>query len=163
MRSCELGSDELRKRIESVFLAIQRAAKARRPLLILSYVLLCCQHGVVSNAFDTISHGTFYTPFPGVEVIAVLPTIQKKTDNIREFLCKKKAGDMVYIPSVKQLITESNRKEMSTREKALYGHKRDHKNILNMIDSVNILSMEGATLLMLNWEKYHAFEEVRVW
>ena len=70
---------------------------------------------------------------------------------------------MVYIPSVKQLITESNRKEMSTREKALYGHKRDHKNILNMIDSVNILSMEGATLLMLNWEKYHAFEEVRVW
>ena len=47
----------------------------------------------------------------------------------------------------------------STREKALYGHKKDHKNILNMIDSVNILSMQGATLLMLNWEKYHIFED----
>ncbi|GMI07699.1 hypothetical protein TrVE_jg4979 [Triparma verrucosa] len=103
------------------------------------------------NTFFVVAQG-------GVEVIAVLPTISKKTDNIREFLCKKKEGDMVYIPSVKQLISESNRREMSTREKALYGTKKEHKNILQMIDSVNILSMTGATLLMLKWEKYHNFE-----
>ncbi|GMH50589.1 hypothetical protein TL16_g00813 [Triparma laevis f. inornata] len=105
------------------------------------------------NTFFVVAQG-------GVEVIAVLPTISKKTDNIREFLCKKKEGDMVYIPSVKQLISESNRREMSTREKALYGTKKEHKNILAMIDSVNILAMQGATLLMLNWEKYHNFEAV---
>ena len=35
------------------------------------------------NTFFVVAQG-------GVEVIAVLPTISKKTDNIREFLCKKK-------------------------------------------------------------------------
>jgi len=65
---------------------------------------------------------------------------------------------MVYIPSVKQLISESNKKEMSVREKAMYGAKREHKNILEMIDSINIVSMQGATLLMLNWEQYKKFE-----
>jgi hypothetical protein len=40
----------------------------------------------------------------------------------------------------------------------MYGAKREHKNILEMIDSINIVSTIGATLLMLNWEKYKVFE-----
>jgi len=46
-----------------------------------------------------------------VEVQAILPTLRKKTSNIRQFLCKKKKGDMVYMPSMKNLIAESNLQE----------------------------------------------------
>ena len=71
-------------------------------------------------------------------MIAVLPTLSKKTDNIREFLCKKKAGDMVYMPSIRALVSESNAKELSRREKAQHSVKKEHKNILDMIDSLKV-------------------------
>mmetsp|Transcript_3277 Transcript_3277/g.6674 ORF Transcript_3277/g.6674 Transcript_3277/m.6674 type:complete len:659 (+) Transcript_3277:197-2173(+) len=107
----------------------------------------------------TVEKNTFFVVAKGgIEVIAILPTIQKKTDNIREFLCKKKQGDMVYIPSVKHLISESNKREMSSREQKMYGVKREHKNILDMIDSVNIIANQDSSLLMLNWDKYKTFE-----
>ncbi len=43
-----------------------------------------------------------------VEIHALVPTKSKKTDNVREFLAKKQMGDMVFMPSVRKLIGESN-------------------------------------------------------
>ena len=43
------------------------------------------------------------------------------------------------------------------RCQASYGVKKDHKNILDLIDSINVKSMNGATLLVLDWEKYEGF------
>ena len=40
----------------------------------------------------------------------------------------------------------------------MYGAKREHKNILEMIDSIHIVATTVSTLLMLNWEKYKVFE-----
>jgi hypothetical protein len=95
-----------------------------------------------SRSFFVVCEGS-------IAVSAILPTIQKNTDNIREFLCKKEVGDLVYIPAVRKLISESNAREFSVREKALYGAKREHKNILDMIDSISIKSEMGATVLLL--------------
>ena len=98
-----------------------------------------------------------------VDIIAVLPSPhQRKTDNIREFLCKKQVGDILYVPSVRKLISEANAKEISRVERETIGNDRKknaHKNILNLIDSISIKSMEGATILQLDWSKYDAFNK----
>jgi len=93
-----------------------------------------------------------------VDIIAVLPSpSQKKADNIREFLCKKQVGDIVYVPSVRKLISDANAKELNKREtRSTTSH---HKNILNFIDSISIKSMEGSTILQLDWQKYDAFNK----
>ena len=62
-----------------------------------------------------------------IDVLAVLPTIQSKTQNIREFLCKKMEGDMLYMPSVKQLISWCNMKEFSHREKVRTSLMAEHR------------------------------------
>mmetsp|Transcript_15664 Transcript_15664/g.45234 ORF Transcript_15664/g.45234 Transcript_15664/m.45234 type:complete len:745 (+) Transcript_15664:579-2813(+) len=92
-----------------------------------------------------------------VEISTLLPTKSKKTDNVREFLAKKQKGDMVYLPSVRKLIAESNSREIYERE------NRDskktphvHKNALDLIDTVGIKSLENSTLLQLDWPLFEA-------
>lgn len=85
-----------------------------------------------TNSFFIIVEGN-------VEVHAILPTIRKKTGHIREFLCKKSKGDMVYIPSVRELISESNAREIYSREDHEHKEHTEHKNVLDLIDTIKII------------------------
>jgi len=86
----------------------------------------------------------------------MLPTIQKKTGNLREFLCKKNVGDIVFIPSLRRLISESYSKCLFEKENQEHREHIDHKNILNLVDTVSIKSVQDSIILHLNWD---AFEE----
>ena len=93
-----------------------------------------------------------------IEIQAILPTIRMKTDNIREFLCKKDAGDIVYMPSIRNLISESNAKDMYDREDAQEKNHKEHKNILELIDSITIRSAApSTTILILVWFLFDTF------
>jgi len=55
---------------------------------------------------------------------------------------------------------------LSTREKQMYGVKREHKNILDMIDSIKLVAHgdgqadnNGCTVMMLDWNKFKVFEK----
>ena len=91
-----------------------------------------------------------------VEISALLPTKRKKTENLREFLAKKQAGDMVYLPSVRRLIAESNSREIYERENRDSKAPHAHKNVLDLIDTVGIKSLENSTLLQLDWSLFEA-------
>ena len=91
-----------------------------------------------------------------VEISALLPTKSKKTDNVREFLAKKQAGDMVYLPSVRRLIAESNSREIYERENRDSKTPHAHKNVLDLIDTVGVKSLENSTLLQLDWSLFEA-------
>jgi len=96
------------------------------------------------NSFFIVSEGA-------VEVHAILPTKCRKTDNIREFLCKKNKGDMVYMPSVRDLIEESSANEIYEREDKEHREHSKHKSVLHLIDSVEIKSAMDSTILQLDW------------
>jgi len=98
-----------------------------------------------------------------VEVQAILPTLRKKTSNIRQFLCKKKKGDMVYMPSMKNLIAESNLQEWRRVEIERCENSdkdvddvefKEHKSFLKVIDTVSIKSITDAIILELDWSKF---------
>lgn len=91
-----------------------------------------------------------------VEIHALLPTKSKKTDNVREFLAMKQKGDMVFMPSVRKLIAESNAKEIYERENRENKSPHAHKNVLDLIDTVGIKSLENSTLLQLDWPLFEA-------
>ena len=91
-----------------------------------------------------------------VEIHALVPTKSKKTDNVREFLAKKQMGDMVYMPSVRKLIGESNARETVERENRENRSPHSHKNVLDLIDTVGIKSLENSTLLQLDWPLFEA-------
>lgn len=91
-----------------------------------------------------------------VEISALLPTKRKKTENLREFLAKKQAGDMVYLPSVRRLIAESNSREIYEQENRDSKTPHAHKNVLDLIDTVGIKSLENSTLLQLDWSLFEA-------
>jgi len=105
------------------------------------------------HQFSSNDPNLFFLVVEGaIEISAILPTIRKKTVNIREFLCKKDVGDMVYMPSVRKLISESNAKDMFEREDAQEKNHMEHKNILELIDSVTIRSTApSTTILQLDW------------
>ena len=92
----------------------------------------------------------------GVEIHALVPTKSKKTDNVREFLAKKQKGDMVFMPSVRKLIGESNARETLERENRENRSPHSHKNVLDLIDTVGIKSVENSTLLQLDWPLFEA-------
>ena len=91
-----------------------------------------------------------------VEIHALVPTKSKKTDNVREFLAKKQTGDMVYMPSIRKLIGESNARETLERENRENRSPHSHKNVLDLIDTVGIKSLENSTLLQLDWPLFEA-------
>lgn len=92
-----------------------------------------------------------------VEVQALLPTIRKKTRNVREFLCKKQKGDMVYAPSMRKLISNSNKRDLIEREdKQNLAHTSHKKNILDFVDTVTIKSITNSIILQLDWDKFDA-------
>ena len=101
------------------------------------------------NLFFIVAEGS-------VEIHAILPTQNKKTDNIREFLCKKDKGDMVYIPSVRKLIAESNAKEVYERETRKHKEHTSHKNVLDLIDTVSMNAVGDTTILQLDWTLFHS-------
>jgi len=91
-----------------------------------------------------------------VEIQAILPTIRKKTGNIREFLCKKDKGDMVYAPSIRKLISNSNAKEFYEMEcKQKRKHTEHKKNVIDIIDTVTIKSIVDSIILQLDWGKFN--------
>lgn len=101
-------------------------------------------------------HKFFFIVVDGaVEINALLPTKCRKTDNVREFLCKKSKGDMVYMPSVRTLISESSAKEIYEREAKDNKAHVSHKNVLELIDTVCIKSVDKSTLLQLDWTLFH--------
>mmetsp|Transcript_26664 Transcript_26664/g.32338 ORF Transcript_26664/g.32338 Transcript_26664/m.32338 type:complete len:645 (+) Transcript_26664:250-2184(+) len=90
-----------------------------------------------------------------VEVQAILPTIRKKTGNIREFLCKKDTGDMVFMPSMRKLIAESNAKHIYERENVERKNHSNHKNnITDLVDTISIKSINESVLLQLDWKRF---------
>ena len=91
-----------------------------------------------------------------VEIHALVPTKSKKTDNVREFLAKKQTGDMVYMPSIRKLIGESNARETLERENRENRSPHSHKNVLDLIDTVGIKSLENSTLLQLDWPLFES-------
>jgi len=84
----------------------------------------------------------------------VLPTICKKTRNIREFLCKKDVGDMVHVRSLQNLISESNAKDFYEQENIRHEEHVEHKNILKVVDTISIQSVKNSTILQLNWDHF---------
>ena len=102
------------------------------------------------------SENSFFIIVEGaVEVHAILPTISKKTQNIREFLCRKGIGDMLYMESVKAMVSDSNLKVLYEKETfGSDGNHSEHKSILNMIDTLNIKSVSDSTLLKLDWNLF---------
>lgn len=89
-----------------------------------------------------------------VEIQAILPTIRKKTGNIREFLCKKDTGDMVYMPAMRKLIAESNRKEIYERENIENKEHGKHKKMTNVVDTISIKAINESTILQLDWKRF---------
>ena len=64
---------------------------------------------------------------------------------------------MVYIPSLKELISESNFNELHVRENHERKEHTEHKNLLNLIDTVTILCTSDSTILQLDWTLYDTF------
>ncbi len=64
---------------------------------------------------------------------------------------------MVYIPSLKELISESNLNELYVRENHEQMEHADHKNLLNLIDTITILCTSDSTILQLDWSLYDTF------
>ena len=90
-----------------------------------------------------------------VEVQALLPTIRKKTSNLREYLCKKHKGDMVYAPIMRKLITASNAKELFEREdKEHIQHHEHKKNLIDLVDTVTMVSIMDSIILQLDWSLF---------
>jgi len=118
-----------------------------------------CGGGNASNVSSSQQKLFFIVADGAVEIHALLPTKSKKTDNVREFLATKQRGDMVYMPSVRRLIAESNAREVYEREANKSSKENDKaksnrthtKNVLDLIDTVGIKSMESSTLLQLDW------------
>ena len=103
------------------------------------------------------SNSFFIVVVGSVEVHAVLPTRCRKTNNMREFLCKKDQGDMVYMKAVKNLILECNARDLYEREESDHCEHVDHKkNILDIIDTINIVSAVDSTILQMDWNKFEA-------
>lgn len=94
-----------------------------------------------------------------MEVHAILPTKCKKTRNVREFLCKKDVGDVVFMKSMKKLILECNARDLYEREESDHAEHVNHKrNILDIIDTITIISATNSTILQMDWEKFGQFE-----
>lgn len=90
-----------------------------------------------------------------MEVHAVLPTKSRKTQNVREFFCKKDVGDMLNIRAIRKLILESNARDLYEREEYDHIEHTEHKkNILDIIDTITIISTSDSILLHLDWQKF---------
>jgi len=112
-------------------------------------------HVAAGKEISTKDPVSFFIVATGsVEIQAIVPTICKKTRNIREFLCKKDKGDMVFIPSMRKLIRVSNAKEFLDKENKRHSAHRDHKNVLDLIDTLCIKSINASTILQLDWKKF---------
>lgn len=61
---------------------------------------------------------------------------------------------MVFMPSVRNLIAESSAKEIYERENQLDFQHKGHKNILQLIDTITIKSVDDCTILQLDWEMF---------
>lgn len=87
---------------------------------------------------------------------AIVPTLSKKTAHIREFICKKDKGDMVFLPSVKKLISESSTEDFLTKASEA-GYRNDHEHkipIVNIVDTISVKSVDSLKILMLDWKRY---------
>lgn len=93
-----------------------------------------------------------------IEIQAVLPTYNKKTEHVRQFLCKKDKGDMVYMPSIRNLITHSQEQSYAMREQSMISKQKNlmHKtDIITLVDTVSIKSISNSIVLRLDWKKFN--------
>jgi len=90
----------------------------------------------------------------GVEIHAIVQDISKKSSNLREFLCKKSAGDVMHMRSVRQMVSESNQKFLKEKEESQGEDCKDQKHILNLVDTLSIKSISETTILQLDWERF---------
>ena len=108
------------------------------------------------NAFFIVAEGS-------CELQAILPTFRKKTGHIRQFLCKKDKGDMLFLPSIRNLISLSSQIDFRVRE-STYGRKPSlHKiPIIDVVDTIKAKSLSSLKLLQLDWNKFNkVFNESR--
>ena len=61
---------------------------------------------------------------------------------------------MVFMPSVRNLIAKSSATEIYERENQLDFQHKDHKNILKLIDTITIKSVDDCTILQLDWNMF---------
>jgi CRP-like cAMP-binding protein len=115
-------------------------------------------HILSSSKISTNDSESFFIIVEGaVEVHAVLPTKSRKTQNIREFLCKKDVGDMVNMKSMRKLILESNARDLYEREESdNVEHNVHKKNILDIVDTITIISAADSTILQMNWDLFES-------
>ena len=113
---------------------------------------------ILSTKILTNESESFFIVVEGaVEVHAVLPTKCRKTHNVREFLCKKDVGDMVYMKSMRKLILESNARDLYEREENSHSVHREHKkNILDIVDTITIISAAESIILQMNWNLFES-------
>jgi hypothetical protein len=82
------------------------------------------------------------------------PRYSKKSSNLREFLCKKSAGDVMDMRLVQKMMSESNTKYLKEKEESQGEDCKDHKHILEVVDTLSIKIISETTMLELDWEKF---------
>jgi CRP-like cAMP-binding protein len=123
---------------------------------VLLKLTLSCDSGDMIFQICSSQHESFYIVAEGrVEVQAIFPTKNKKTGNLREFLCKKNTGDMIYVDSMRRLIAESEKQEWLKSEKLSSTDEVNHKSILDVIDTISIKCIDNSTVLELDWKKFN--------
>ena len=101
------------------------------------------------------------------EIQAILPTYRKKTAHIRQFLCKKQKGDMLYLPSIKNLIRQSSKNDFTDRRSTETDNKKRRLsqrkiNIIDIIDTISVKSISDLKMLLLDRTKFERmFDQIR--